>query len=226
MDLRLGRWEEVLAGETCDSVIVDPPYGARTHAGHDHAVRDGRQYDAAKRRALVYEHWTPQNVHSFVTHWSDQTRGWLAILSCSDLVPVYKQAFERCGRVSFAPVPCIIRGMTVRLAGDGPSNWAIYLNVARPRNREYSRWGTLPGSYIVTRGADFIGGKPLSLMSAIVRDYTRPGELVCDPCAGLATTAIAAVSLERRFIGSEVDPATHAVAQRRIAAGIQQDMFA
>jgi len=37
-----------------------------------------------------------------------------------------------------------------------------------------------------------IGGKPMWLMRALVRDYSRPGNLVCDPCAGGATTLIAA----------------------------------
>jgi 23S rRNA G2445 N2-methylase RlmL len=33
-DLRLGRWQDVLADVTeCDAVITDPPYGERTHSG-------------------------------------------------------------------------------------------------------------------------------------------------------------------------------------------------
>lgn len=31
--LRFGDWRQVLADVTCDSLISDPPYSARTHGG-------------------------------------------------------------------------------------------------------------------------------------------------------------------------------------------------
>jgi len=61
-----------------------------------------------------------------------------------------------------------------------------------------------------------MGGKPEWLMRAIVRDYTRPGDLVCDPCAGGATTLIAAALEGRRAIGAECDPKTYELACKRI----------
>ena len=62
-------------------------------------------------------------------------------------------------------------------------------------------------------------------MRALVRDYTRPGDLVCDPCAGGATTLLAAAIEGRRAIGAELDPSTHAKAMRRIARGYTPDLF-
>ena len=59
--------------------------------------------------------------------------------------------------------------------------------------------------------------KPLSLMEALVRDFSDPGELVLDPFAGAGTTGVAALSLGRRFLGWELDPAHAATAQRRLA---------
>jgi DNA modification methylase len=56
-------------------------------------------------------------------------------------------------------------------------------------------------------------------MRSIVRDYSRPGDLICDPCAGGATTLIAAQLEGRDSIGSEMDPQTHARAMRRIQYG-------
>lgn len=44
-------------------------------------------------------------------------------------------------------------------------------------------------------------------------------DLVCDPCAGGATTLLAAAIEGRRAIGAERDPATFASAQRRLACG-------
>ena len=234
MDLRLGDWRDVLAGVECDALIVDPPYGSRTHTGHDAAVRIS-QYAAdfgdgvappTYRRSLNYSSWTPDDVRAFVQHWSPLTRGWFCAFSCSDLFPRWREAFEEAGRCTFAPVACVIRGMGVRIAGDGPSSWTVYLNVARPRSREAASWGALNGAYVVDRAPAHIGGKPLELMAAIIRDYTRPGDLVCDPCAGMATTGIAALAAGRRFVGAEVDPKTHAAALERVRRGVQQEMLA
>jgi DNA modification methylase len=96
--------------------------------------------------------------------------------------------------------------------------------VARPKR--LSKWGTLPGGYTGPPGERVhIGGKPLWLMRALVRDYTKPGDLVCDPMAGAATTLIAALSENRRAIGAEVDPETFAVAQKRMALGYTPSLF-
>lgn len=140
------------------------------------------------------------------------------MLSDSVLCNVYREAFEANGLTGFAPVGILIPGMTVRMAGDGPSSWMLYANVARPK--ALSKWGTLPGGYTGPPGERVhIGGKALWLMRALVRDYTKVGDLVCDPCAGAASTLIAAETERRRAIGAEVDPATHAVAMKRLRAG-------
>ena len=226
IDLRCGDWRDVLADVECDALICDPPYALATHAGHDHAVRKREMKDDSDRRALSYSGWTGEDVTQFIDHWHHRTSGWMAIMSCSRLIPEYRAAFDRVGWVSFAPVACVIRAMTVRLCGDGPSSWTVYLNVARPRTKEMAAWGTLPGAYVTNRATGgHIGGKPGKMMNAIIRDYTRPGDLVCDPCAGMATTATACESLGRNFIGSEIDPETYAKAKKRIAGGVQVDMF-
>ena len=65
----------------------------------------------------------------------------------------------------------------------------------------------------------------MDLMCGIVRDYSKDGDLICDPCAGGATTLLAAVSQGRRAVGSEMDPETYKKAQQRIDAGWTEDMF-
>ena len=56
-------------------------------------------------------------------------------------------------------------------------------------------------------------------MRPIVRDYSRPGDLVCDPCAGGGTTLLAAVIEGRKAIGAELDPATFDLAAKRLRRG-------
>ena len=63
-------------------------------------------------------------------------------------------------------------------------------------------------------------------MRALVRDYTRVGDLVCDPLAGGATTLLAALTESRLALGSEVDADTHAAATGRLERGYTTDLFA
>jgi site-specific DNA-methyltransferase (adenine-specific) len=232
-ELRHGDWESVLADVAeVDAVIVDPPYSARVHSGHDtgakfankktkHLKGNGVHDTTRPRRSLAYNAWGQNEIDSFVDSWAPRNRGWFAAFSDSDLCLLWRQAFERHGLTGFAPVPILIPGRTVRMAGDGPSSWTVYVNVARPKR--LCKWGTLPGGYYGTvlpadRKAQVVaGGQPLWSMRALVRDYTKPGDLVCDPCAGGATTIIAAVIEGRRAIGAEVDAATFEVASRRLA---------
>lgn len=231
VELRLGRWQDVLTGVSCDTLITDPPFGARTHNGQRHGRKDGRYCDAQEHpnlsaRGLGYSAWGEAEVNEFVDSWSPRTRGWFCVFASHDLVPFYAAALEVDGRYVFAPVACVQNAMNVRLAGDGPSNWTTWLVVARPR-AGFARWGALPGAYVgqshdagenaLDRSKRAVaGGKPMWLMRAIVRDYSRPGELVCDPCAGGATTLLAARVEGRRAVGAEMDPATHALAMQRI----------
>ncbi len=224
IDLRLGRWQTVLAGVDCNAVICDPPYGSQTHDG-----AHGERYDGTTPggEAPSYEHWTRHDVVEFVASWSPRCRGWMVALTSSELINDWQDAYRSVGRYSFAPVVCVMRGMTVRLGGDGPSSWAVYAMVARPSNKEFAGWGTLAGAYTGPRGSEAGGGrgKPDWLMQALVRDYSRPGDLVCDPFAGWGPTLAAAVSLGRRAIGSEMDAEAFAEAKRRLARPLQVDMF-
>ena len=238
-DLRLGRWQDVLQGVEVDSLICDPPYSARTHEGHFSGCTDEKDpsvarmgYDdkRSRRRAINYDAWTPDDVREFVSSWSPRTRGWMACLTSHDLCPVYAEAMEAAGRYVFAPLPFVEPGKCPRLSGDGPASWTCWIVVARPSTREYQRWGSLDGAYVFPKGSveqvkAVVGGKPLGLMSAIVRDYSRPGDLVCDPFCGSGTTAIAALQEGRRFVGSEAKPEHHAIAMRRIAKGYTPSMF-
>lgn len=230
VDLRLGRWEDVLANESTDAEICDPPYGSRTHASKpqrsDKYERSGAGYDPG---GLVpgYAGWTADDVHAFVARRSPHVRGWMVALTSHDLIPAWEEAYERAGRYAFAPIACVMTGMSVRLLGDGPSNWTVYAMAARPRSKAFMSWGTLPGAYTGPRADEAGGGrgKPGWLMQALIRDYTRPGDVVSDCFAGWGATLAAAEALGRRVIGAEMDPAAHAEATRRLTRPLQVDLF-
>lgn len=226
-DLRFGRWQDVLADVECDALIADPPYSQRNHAGHD-AIAGFEAKDGHARETISYSHWTAETVHEFVASWSPRVAGWIVCLTSHDLIPAWESAFEAAKRCHFAPVPCVITGMTFRMMGDGPSSWAVYAVVARPRTKAMAKWGTLPGAYVFGKAYNGSGGgrgKPIDLMRALVRDYSRPGDLICDPCAGYATTGVAALGMGRRFVGAECDQAVHAEGLARLSRVQPVDLF-
>jgi hypothetical protein len=224
----------------CDALIVDAPYSERTHAGHDDGTMsaerardvatrrltrsDGNAWEVAYaeriargevpgRRTINYGAWSDGDVHAFVREWSARTQGWMVSITDHILAFVWAAAFEAVGRYVFAPLPFVAPGSRVRLTGDGPSTWTCWIVVARPRNRTFASWGTLPGAYVLPEGhggkLPVVGGKPLWLMSQLVEHYSRPGDLVVDPCCGAGTTLVAALRAGRRAIGGDVN-AEHA----------------
>lgn len=255
-DLRLGRWQDVLSDVTCDALICDPPYGARTHAATT------TRSDGVDAAGLTpdYPPWTPGDVSEFVSSWSPRCRGWMVCMTDHSLIGAYEAAYAAAGRYAFPPLPLIIRGMSHRMQADGPSSesvwamaacgcdWSGVAMIARPRSKEFVdlKWSARgfhkgpcdcetpdhfdgPSTRNGRRGGSVSGkgrGKPAWLEHALVRSYSRAGDVVVDPMAGFGGALAAAVSLGRTAIGSEMDAAAHAEAMRRLARPLQIDMFA
>ena len=230
MDLRLGRYQDVLGDVQCQAVITDCPYSSRTHDGHDGAAgvreprgwrkSDGTMDPPKVRNGIDYTGWTQQDVADFCDFWVPRCSGWIVTVTDHVLARAWESELERHGRYVFAPLPFVAVGSRVRLAGDGPSTWTCWIVVARPKTREFQHWGTLPGAYTLPAGyaerGIVTGSKPTWLMRALIRDYSRPGDLVCDPCAGGATTLLAAAQTGRRGVGAELSPETYAKAAKRL----------
>ena len=69
---------------------------------------------------------------------------------------------------------------------------------------------------------------PLTLASRVVKLYTDEGDIVLDPFLGSGTTAIAAVKLNRKFIGIEKMKKYYDVADKAIKqaqADFETDLF-
>ena len=90
-ELRLGDWRDVLADVSVDAVVTDPPYSARTHAGHDSAVEHllpENKYDF--RRVLSYKSFSEEDIAEFVNLWHSRCSGWFAVMSDSVLFPSWR----------------------------------------------------------------------------------------------------------------------------------------
>jgi len=237
-------------------IITDPPYSERTHSGHDQVAlqvrrdgaerlalgytalsRDGAERlalgytalsrDGAERLALGYTALSRDGAERLAETFAAASDGWIVWMTDHTLAPTIAGKLESIGRYVFAPLPYFHAGRSVRLAGDGPSSWTDWLVVSRTKAQ--SKWGTLRGGYVAGPGWDDkvrMGGKPTRLMRLVVTDYSRPGELVCDPFMGAGTTGVACMMEDRDFVGIEIDEATFDIACKRIEdAQRQADLF-
>jgi site-specific DNA-methyltransferase (adenine-specific) len=235
-ELHLADWRSVDLPRV-DAVIEDPPYGERTHAGQRHERASGFRGSSGTKQVarnlvsdvgLQYEHLTHQDVIELVERGAGLCDGWMLSMMSHDLIPVYESALAAIDRYTFAPLPIVLPGMNVRLAGDGPSNWTVHLLVSRTKVKKC--WSTKPGAYNTARdyvagkvaGHSVSGGKPLGLMEALVSDYTDKGDLVMDRFAGGGTTGVACIRTGRRFIGCERKPEHFAIAVKRLRAAREQ----
>ncbi len=243
--------EEILDGRKVNSLIFDAPYSEKVHEGHkngkltaDRAAAFAKahennptaesRYSARKsaagesgRRDLEYEAFDEEKINKFCSIWLPKTTGWVVSITDDVLAPVWGAEFEAADRYRFAPLPLVETGSRVRMVGDGPSNWTCWIVVARPKNREYASWGTLPGAYVQAAERKFnssdgsdriVGAKPLKSMIRIVDDYTRPNDIVCDMFLGGGTTGRACLRSQRYFIGIEKDAARARLSAEILAA--------
>lgn len=247
-ELRLGDYRDVLVDVMCDLALIDAPYSATTHAGHDSGAAtankkqrathvrpsDGVTVATRKRRQIGYAPWGPGDVRECVRLLAPGTRGWMVSLTDHHLEEVWNKAMGAQGRYVFDfPTPWFSPGSRVRMSGDGPACWTCPIVQSRPRTGEcregipFAHWGALPGGYSYTsdRGIHggnegvVVGAKPLALMRALVRDYSRKGDVVLDPCAGGGTTLLAAATEGRYAIGAERNPVTFELALARLRQG-------
>ena len=209
--------------EGVDAVISDPPFSARTHAGHD-AV-NGDQFkngDGANRVALGYAAWGVDEVRAICQ--ALPPKGWACFITDHTLARDWERELNAVGRYVFAPLPCVTPGRSVRLTGDGPSSWTDWLIPSRTKVE--IKWGTLPGCYEGRAGEiEHMGGKPIGMMTRIVMDYSAHGDTVLDFCMGACTTGIACIRTGRNFIGIEKDPAHFATAVERIKRELAQGVL-
>ncbi len=240
-----GDWATALAGvKQCGTLLADPPYSAKTHAGYrgaNHYKPRGRRTDGAAPKQIAYDGIDEAWARAFVAAWTPRVRNWIVLFGDHISNRWFLDALDAAGWCTFAPIPWVRTNAPPRFQGDGPasscdwiaaaaqSSWLMaephaperpLLAVARPRKR-VDVVGSRPGWYqgpihdrdARERDQAVVGGKPLWLMRALVRDYSSPGDLIVDPCAGRGTTLVAATLEHRRALGSELSAETYAKAK-------------
>ena len=89
------------------------------------------------------------------------------------------------------------------------------------RKRGNFKRGTLDDLWLIKRGKK-VGGEnhgavfPIELVSTILENFSKEGDVVYDPSMGTGTTAVVAKQLKRKFIGSEISKKYIDIAEERL----------
>jgi site-specific DNA-methyltransferase (adenine-specific) len=216
IELRCGRWQDALVDVgRVDAVITDPPYSARTHSGR----RTGKDLRVV---GIPYAPLTGPGFARLAAYVAGACSGYAVVFCDHQARTRHAAALEGVGLYVFGPVRWVKPDAPPRMCGDGPTVSTEDILIARTSSAHRRHPGSRPGHYTHgtassrSDGKAFPGAKPLGLMRALLRDYTLPGDLVCDPFSGSGTTARACQIEGRRFIGAEMDPETFALAVDRL----------
>jgi hypothetical protein len=218
-----GQWQDTLKNidlSEYDSknicICCDPPYSWTTYIGQ-------RSLGYSKSN-IQYGFISEEEIEYFMNFWTARA-DWIIAFCDHIIFPHYYNIAKKLDRIVFGPVVYIKPNACPRFNGDGPQTSCEFIAVSRKKGP--CKVGSLPGHYTynVDTQSGFVGQKNINLMRSIVRDYTKPGDLIIDPYSGMASTLIAAGMENRNAIGSEMDPNTYKRAQKRIDVGWNRPLF-
>ena len=193
-----------------DCVVMDPPYGLKTHrtreGGQDYA--DGEQYAEVMLRIacnLLPKHLAP-DAHLYV--FSGYT-------SAAKFKSILAEHFD----VQDNPIIWVKDNHTLCDFAHAYPNKHEYIWFCRMRGSKRRLARCVPDVIEVprTRESTHSAEKPVELLKLFIEQSTAPGELIFDPFCGSGSTGVAALQCGRRFLGFEVDEKWARIAQSRCA---------
>lgn len=204
--LYLGDCREILPTVTnIDAVISDPPYGMNKEFANDAP-------EAADALVAHVMRWAKDTASGNVlAFWSAQRMGVIEAVFSPKRVMIWNKTFA-----IYAP-----NNVGYRFE---PIVWVSGKEATAKRGDVFEAF---PIAFKAqAENAAHPTQKPVAVMEEILRDFTRPTEVVLDPFMGSGTTGVAAVKLGRKFIGIEINPTYFDIARNRISEALRQpDMF-
>ena len=197
--LYLGDCREILPtlGKV-DAVITDPPYGigkdgeARTTGGN------------GGRKAHEFLDWDAERPERAVFD---------AILTLSDDIIIWGGNY--CADILPPTGKWLVWDKGQRInQSDGELAWTSYHGALRIK--------VMNRVELLLDGTDHPTQKPLRLMKWCISEARNSPRLILDPFMGSGTTGVAAVQMQRQFIGIEREPKYFDIAARRIEEAQRQ----
>ena len=204
-------------------LISDPPYEDELHAAVGRIRRnDGREMIADLGFAGVNADRASIAAYSVAA--SD---GWVILFTLAEGVRAWRDALQEAKAKWDTTCFWVKPDASPRFNGQGPARGAECF-VTCWAGKGYRRWnaGGKRGVYThcvnVGRQGEHPTEKPVSLMAEIIRDFTTPGDVVCDPFMGSGTTGVACAQHGRGFVGIEQNPTWFDLSCRRIEEAYRQ----
>lgn len=206
-----------LPDKSVDHFITDPPFSDVTHDG----ARGGNgssklvTFDSIDEAGLAVAF---EQFGRIARRWVVTSIDWHHVLFLEQNAFRWGLRFVRFGiwiKPNGAP----------QFTGDRPAQGWEAIAILHAESAGRMRWngGGRHGVWTVPKvNGSHPTQKPLDLLQALVRDFTDPGDLICDPFVGSGTTGVAAVHLGRRFVGWELDPKHAATARGRLEGTREQ----
>lgn len=226
--LYCGDCREILPSiATADHALFDPPYER-----HMHDAKTGEGNSAASRKISALDFASIDGMRDEIAaHIQRITQGWSITFCTPEGVAPWRDAYEAAGgRYKRA---CVWHkpDAAPQMNGQGPGMGAEMFTAVW-HGAGHSRWnaGGKLGHYTAnTHSRDREGShpteKPLSLMVALVNDFTDHGQLILDPFMGSGTTGVACAKRGRDFIGIEINEKHFETAKRRIDLALRSPDF-
>src|SRR5882672_5100004 len=211
-------WDAALRGERAALLLTDPPYCLLTRRRKGGNLRDKRagvkidrdpivRFEDVRAYRKFTEEWLPKaaaRVDGPLIVWTNflgkepirtVARG-LGVTEAGEFVWAQKssehEGNEQLLRVYETALVFTRAPLPESQPGDAPRVWCVAAGY--DDDGEAARWGGHPNH------------KPFSVLSALIRQWSKPGDLLLDPFAGSGSIPAAAVRLARRAACSEIDP--------------------
>lgn len=226
--LYLGDCRDVLPTlEAVDHVIGDPPYEDELHNAMGRIRRnDGREM--VQDLGFVGVNTARAEIATACVRASN---GWLILFTLAEGVRAWRDDIQTAGGKWDTTLAWVKPDASPRFNGQGAAR-GFENAVTAWCGKGYRSWNAGGKRGIYThlvnhlRQGEHPTEKPVSLMSEIILDFTKPGQLICDPFMGSGATGVAAVKAGRRFVGVEMQERWFDLSLRRIEAALREpDMF-
>ena len=223
--LYCGSCEDVLPTlQPVDCVITDPPYESDAHTLQRRVLREtiGKNKRLVSSEPLPFTSIDAELRTSVSQHIGLLSRGWVLVFCQVEGVLPWKDALEAAGAKYKRTMVWVKPDAMPQFSGDRPgigyeSIVAAWCASGRSKWNGGGRTGVFTFNKNDGKGkAPHPTTKPRPLMSELVRLFSNEGDTILDPFMGSGTTGVAAVGLERKFIGIELDPTYFDIACQRL----------
>lgn len=231
-----------LPNGSVDHVIADPPYSDYVHkmvprrgSTPGWGEQKNRRASISRARDLNFTAIQPETMRCAAQHFARIAKRWVVIFTCAELIGEWRSSLEASGLEAVRVGAWIKKGAAPQFTGDRPGVGFEAIVIAHSPGRKRWNGGGRSALWsvpiVLNRGGKtprlHTAQKPEELMEALIRDFTDPGELICDPFAGSGTTLVAAKRDGRAFVGWEQDEKWFETASARLRETVERiDLFA